>query len=87
MIDYYFPESITQYVRGIARQMAGNMEDQLIDAMATHIFRAAIAEERCGELFNALISGGSATVDAITHKLVIVTENQLSQLIGSASDD
>jgi hypothetical protein len=50
------------------------------EAIARRIFLAAIAEHRCGELLDALLEGGSATVDAITGQLVIVTDEQLSTI-------
>jgi hypothetical protein len=34
-----------------------------LDAMAERMFRAALAEHRCGALLECLFAGGSATVD------------------------
>lgn len=41
------------------------------EAMARAVFQAAIKEGRCADLWDCLTEGGTATVDAITRKLVI----------------
>jgi hypothetical protein len=46
------------------------------------LFQTAINESRCTELWECLTEGGSATIDAITGKLVMVTGDQLSQMFG-----
>jgi hypothetical protein len=51
-----------------------------MEAMARTIFIHALAEERCGELLECLFDGGSATVDAETDKLVMITAGQLAEM-------
>lgn len=41
------------------------------ESFARFVFQAAIAENRCAELWKCLTEGGSATVDASTRKLVL----------------
>lgn len=50
------------------------------ELIAQRIFEAAISEKRCWELFSCLIDGGSATVDAETGKLMLITGEQLEEL-------
>ena len=50
------------------------------EEMARRIFEAAIREGRCAELLDALFDNGSATVDATTGLLVIVSADVLKQL-------
>jgi hypothetical protein len=58
-----------------------NLFTEMLDSMATKLFTAALAENRCGELYQCLIEGGAATVDASTGKLVMITKNELQSLI------
>lgn len=51
------------------------------ELVARRILGAAIAEDRCAELLNCLFDGGSATVDAATGNLVLVTADQLAALV------
>lgn len=51
-----------------------------LDWMARLVFIAALVEDRCGELMQALFDGASATVDHSTGKLVIVSKEMLDQL-------
>ena len=41
------------------------------ESFARSVFKAAIAENRCADLWECLTEGGSATVDAITRTLVL----------------
>lgn len=52
-----------------------------LDGIASRLFLAALAEQRCGELLDCLFSGGSATVDA-SGSVVLVAASQLTQLGG-----
>lgn len=51
-----------------------------LDPVAKRVFIAAIAEDRCGELLEALLDGGSATVNIHTQRLTIVAGQQLADL-------
>ena len=51
------------------------------ESVARAIFRAAIAEARCGELLDCLFGGGSATVDAGTGKLMLLPQAQIRGLL------
>lgn len=51
-------------------------------AAAEHILFAALDEGRAEELLMCLFDGGSATVDHSTGHLVLVTAEQLRQLVG-----
>jgi len=50
------------------------------EAMARRILLAAIDENRCAELMDCLFDGGSATVDARTGKLVLISGGALRRL-------
>jgi len=56
------------------------------ESIAAEICRAAIREERAAEFLTCLFDGGSATVDALTRKLILVTGEQLKQMGGDFSD-
>ena len=58
-----------------------------LNKMARLIFQAAIDEDKCGELFECLIEGGSATVDVRTRKLVLFTKEQLDSVLTTVIDD
>ncbi len=51
------------------------------EEIARRIFQAAIDENRCVELSDAFWNGGSATVDAATGKLVVVSGDQINQMM------
>lgn len=51
-----------------------------MDRMAGALFVAANRECRCGELFDCLTSGGSATLDRTTGRLVLVTRDLLAEM-------
>ena len=53
----------------------------LPESFCRQIVAAALAEERCSELLECLMEGGSCTVDATTHKLVLVGGNQIRQMV------
>lgn len=55
------------------------------EAMATRILEAALRERRAAELLECLFEGGSATVNAVTGKLVLASAAQLRQMV--VSDD
>lgn len=58
-----------------------------LDPMARHIFQQALAEDRCGELLDALFNGASATVDAHTHRLLIIPAHVMAEAAGDTEDD
>ncbi len=49
---------------------------------ARRIFEVAIDERRCSELLECLFDGGSVTIDALTGKLVMISQVQLDKLQG-----
>lgn len=49
--------------------------------IATSILQTAINEGRAQELLDCLFEGGSCTVDVITGRLVLVTEQQLKRMV------
>lgn len=55
--------------------------------MARAVFQAALKEDRCAELWECLTGGGSATVDAVTRKLVVYPRGFLEELAASAEVD
>lgn len=57
------------------------MANELLDAMATAIFTVALRDKQAGELLQCLFEGGSATVDNVTGKLVMINGDQLNQMI------
>jgi hypothetical protein len=52
----------------------------LPESWCRQIVVAALSEERCAELLECLIEGGSCTLDAATKRLVLVSGKQLQQL-------
>lgn len=54
-----------------------------MDNMAIQLFQTAINKGQAGELLECLFDGGSATVDP-QGNIVMVTEKQLSQMMGDA---
>jgi len=50
------------------------------EALAQRIFAQAIHEDRAAELLECLFDGGSATVDAITGKLVLISLPDVTSL-------
>jgi len=50
-----------------------------MDRLARRLFMTAIRDGQEGELLQCLFDGGSATIDARTGKLVMVTEDLLKQ--------
>ena len=50
------------------------------EPMARRILQQAIDEGRASEFLTCLFSGGSATVDAVTGKLVLVNFDFISQM-------
>lgn len=60
--------------------MATQTEIESIRKMARALFLNACATNQEGELFMCLIEGGSATIDAVTGEIVMVTAEQLDQL-------
>ncbi len=56
-------------------------EALLDERISRAIVAAAAREDRCAELLNALMGGGTATVDAVTRQLVIMSGEQLQQMI------
>lgn len=61
--------------------------DEFDENMANAVFRAAISERRCAELWDCLTEGGSATFDVIARKLVLYPRSYLEQLAADADDD
>jgi hypothetical protein len=61
--------------------------DEFDEVMANAVFRAAISERRCAELWDCLTEGGSATVDVVTRKLVLYPRSFLEQFAAAADDD
>jgi hypothetical protein len=59
------------------------------ESMARAVFQAALKEERCVELWDCLTDGGSATVDAVTRKLMVYPRSFLEQFAaaGEVDDD
>lgn len=57
------------------------------NAVARRILSQAISEDRCGEFMDCLFDGGSATVDATTGRLVLVSASVLSAMAGEHDDD
>lgn len=53
-----------------------------LDMMARLIFEAALAGDRCGELLECLLEGGSATVDP-DGQLILVDADTLRKMGGS----
>ncbi len=51
-----------------------------LDDIARAIYRRAIYEDRCGELFECLLSEGSATIDGKTGQLVLLSGDQVGGL-------
>ncbi|WP_147382318.1 hypothetical protein [Mycobacteroides abscessus] len=51
------------------------------------IFQAAISEKRCAELWDCLTEGGSATVDAVTRKLVLYPRSFLEELADQSDNN
>jgi hypothetical protein len=49
----------------------------LPERLAVAIFEAAIAEGRAAEVLEVLIDGGSVTLDAATHRLIVVPAQAL----------
>lgn len=54
--------------------------DQISEPIAKAILQAAINESRASALLSCLFDGGSATVDAQTGKLVLMSANMLQAL-------
>jgi hypothetical protein len=52
-------------------------------AMAEAICTRALVEGRCAELLEVIFAGGSATVDAATGNLVLVSAEQLRAMAGA----
>jgi hypothetical protein len=48
------------------------MSDEAMESMSRHVFQAAITTGRCAELWECLTEGGTATVDPISRKLVLL---------------
>lgn len=48
------------------------MSDEKVEFMANAVFQTAITTRRCAELWDCLTEGGSATVDPVTRKLVLL---------------
>lgn len=57
------------------------MDNPMSENLASAILFAAIKEGRSSELLYCLMKGGSCTVDAATRKLVLVTADQLAEMI------
>jgi hypothetical protein len=57
------------------------------ETLARAIFMQAIREERCAELLHCLFDGGSATVDAVTGKLVVVSSDQLAAMVPAEAEE
>lgn len=55
-------------------------EPQLPEPLAQSILIAALKERRASEMLSCLFDGGSATVDAVTYKLVLISGEQLKDL-------
>ena len=55
--------------------------DALMSRVARRLFTAALEQDRAGQLYNALISGGSATIDATDGQLVIIDADILAALV------
>lgn len=53
---------------------------QMSEELARRILQAAIDEGRCAEFAECLFDGGSATVDATTGKLVLVSGDGLASM-------
>jgi hypothetical protein len=54
-----------------------------LEPIARRIFEQAIKEQRCGDLMECLFNDGSATVDAVTGVLVLISADGINQLFGS----
>ncbi|MFV8176869.1 hypothetical protein [Mycolicibacterium peregrinum] len=61
--------------------------DEFDENMANAVFRAAISERRCAELWDCLTEGGSATFDVIARKLVLYPRSVLEQLASDSGLD
>lgn len=51
-----------------------------LDAIAAVIFTVALRDHQAGELLECLFDGGTATVDRITGRLVMLPGNLLQQM-------
>lgn len=60
--------------------MGTTPDGPISEAFARRIFRQAIIEGRAAELLDCLFDGGSVTVDPVTGKLVLATEDMLKQM-------
>lgn len=56
------------------------MPHSLTERMARHILESALREHRCAELLKCLFDGGSVTIDANTHELVLVDAQGIRNL-------
>lgn len=61
-------------------QLRAMPEDIRMETMAHNIFQTAINERRCRELLECLFDGGTATVDAVTRKLVVIPATAMAAL-------
>lgn len=60
--------------------MSDRQRTAIPESLARRIFEKAIADERAGELLEALFDGGSVTLDARTGGLLIVSADVLGQM-------
>ena len=60
--------------------------DALMSRVARRIFTAALEQDRAGQLYNALIAGGAATIDATDGQLVIIDADAVDALGAAAPE-
>lgn len=59
--------------------------DTAYDRVVREMFARALLDNRCTELLECVAAGGSATIDARSGELVLITAEQLASLFGAAS--
>lgn len=55
--------------------------------VARSLFLKAVSEKRAAELLENLFDGGSATIDAVTGELIMISNDVVRQLGGKAVDE
>lgn len=71
---------------GLLREYKGWMSG-ITEDFARSLLQQAIREGRAAELLTTLFEGGSATLDAMSGRLVLASPSILEQLMGSGDDD